>query len=119
VKLEGQVAEFGSAYVEGAVHAWHPTRQTNVNLRFRNLQVPKYSPYTVDFAGRKIAGGTMDLDLDYTVKDKQLDGKNKLVLQDLKLGKKMASSDAMDLPLDLAIALLQDSDGVIALSLYQ
>jgi hypothetical protein len=117
VKLEGQVAEFGSAYVEGAVHAWHPTRQTNVNLRFRNLQVPKYSPYTVDFAGRKIGGGTMDLDLDYTVKDKQLDGKNKLVLQDLKLGKKMASSDAMDLPLDLAIALLQDSDGVIALSL--
>lgn len=117
VKLEGQVAEFGLAHVEGAVHAWHPTRQTNVHLRFRNLQVPEYSPYTVDFAGRKIAGGTMDLDLDYTVKDKQLDGQNKLVLRDLKLGEKMASSDAMDLPLDLAIALLQDSDGVIDLNL--
>jgi hypothetical protein len=117
VKLEGQVAEFGLAHVEGAVHAWHPTRQTNVHLRFRNLQVPEYSPYTVNFAGRKIAGGTMDLDLDYTVKDKQLDGQNNLVLRDLKLGEKMASSDAMDLPLDLAIALLQDSDGIIELSL--
>jgi hypothetical protein len=117
VKLEGQVAEFGLAHVEGAVHAWHPTRQTNVNLRFRNLQVPEYSPYTVDFAGRKIASGTMDLDLNYTIKDKQLDGQNNLVLRDLKLGEKMASSDAMDLPLDLAIALLQDSDGVIELTL--
>jgi hypothetical protein len=117
VKLEGQVAEFGLAHVEGAVHAWHPTRQTNVHLRFRNLQVPEYSPYTVDFAGRKIAGGAMDLDLDYTVTASQLDGQNKLVLRDLKLGEKMASSDAMDLPLDLAIALLQDSDGVIGLNL--
>ncbi|NMT64967.1 DUF748 domain-containing protein [Marinobacter orientalis] len=117
VKLEGQVAEFGLAHVEGAVHAWHPTRQTNLHLRFRNLRIPEYSPYTVDFAGRKIAGGTMDLDLDYTVKDRQLEGQNNLVLHDLKLGEKMASSDAMDLPLDLAIALLQDSDGVIDLTL--
>jgi hypothetical protein len=117
VKLEGTVAEFGLAHVDGAVHAWHPMRQTNLHLRFRNLKVPKYSPYTVNFSGRKIAGGTMDLDLDYTVKDKQLDGQNNLVLHHLKLGEKMASSDAMDLPLDLAIALLEDSDGVIELSL--
>lgn len=117
VKLEGEVAEYGSARVDGSVHAWHPTRQTNINLSFRNLQIPEYSPYTVNFAGRKIAGGTMDLDLDYTVNDDQLDGQNNLLLHDLKLGEKMASSDAMDLPLDLAIALLQDSEGVIDLTL--
>ncbi|MGM0430137.1 MAG: DUF748 domain-containing protein [Pseudomonadota bacterium] len=117
VKLEGKVAEYGSARADGSVHAWHPTRQTNINLSFRNLQIPEYSPYTVNFAGRKIAGGTMDLDLDYSVNDNQLDGKNNLLLHDLKLGEKMASSDAMDLPLDLAIALLQDSDGIIDLTL--
>lgn len=117
VELEGQVAEYGLARVAGAVHAWHPTRDTRVQLNFRNLQIPEYSPYTVRFAGRKIAGGTMDLDLDYTVKDKQLDGHNNLVLHDLKLGEKMAASNAMDLPLDLAIALLEDNDGVIDLDL--
>ncbi|WP_224797175.1 DUF748 domain-containing protein [Idiomarina abyssalis] len=117
INLEGEVAEYGSARVDGSVHAWHPTRQTNINLSFRNLQIPEYSPYTVNFAGRKIAGGTMDLDLDYSVTDNQLDGENNLLLHDLKLGEKMASSEAMDLPLDLAIALLQDSDGVIDLTL--
>ncbi len=116
-KLEGQVADFGLAQLEGAVRAWQPMRQTNLHLTFRNLQIPEYSPYTVDFAGRKIAGGTMDVDLDYTIEERQLEGQNNLVLQDLKLGEKMASSDAMDLPLDLAIALLQDSDGVINLTL--
>ncbi|MDV6317192.1 DUF748 domain-containing protein [Idiomarina sp. HP20-50] len=117
VTLEGEVAQYGLAQVNGAIHAWHPTRQTNVHLRFRNLQVPEYSPYTVDFAGRKIADGTMDLDLDYIIDNKKLDGKNNLVLHDLKLGEKVESSNAMDLPLDLAIALLQDSDGVIDLTL--
>ncbi|MBP58712.1 MULTISPECIES: DUF748 domain-containing protein [Idiomarina] len=117
INLEGEVAEYGSARVDGSVHAWHPTRQTNINLSFRNLQIPEYSPYTVNFAGRKIAGGTMDLDLDYSITDNQLDGENNLLLHDLKLGEKMASSEAMDLPLDLAIALLQDSDGVIDLTL--
>ncbi|MGM0525813.1 MAG: DUF748 domain-containing protein [Pseudomonadota bacterium] len=117
IKLEGEVADYGLAQVDGAVHAWHPMRQTNVQLRFRNLQIPEYSPYTVNFAGRKIAGGTMDLDLDYKVENNRLDGENKLLLHDLKLGEKMASSDAMDLPLDLAIALLQDNDGVIDLTL--
>ncbi len=58
-------------------------------------QVAEYSPYTVDFAGRKIAGGTMDLDLDYTIESRQLDGQNNLVLHDLKLGEKMASSDGV------------------------
>ena len=117
VELEGEVAEYGLAQVNGTVHAWHPTRQTSINVRFRNLQIPEYSPYTVNFAGRKIAAGTMDIDLDYTVNKTKLDGQNNLVLHDLKLGEKMESSDAMDLPLDLAIALLQDSDGVIDLNL--
>ncbi|MFC0446107.1 DUF748 domain-containing protein [Pseudidiomarina halophila] len=117
VQLEGEVAEYGLVSIDGAVHAWHPTRQTNVQLSFRNLQIPEYSPYTVNFAGRKIAGGTMDLDLDYSIDENQLDGSNNVVLHDLKLGEKMASSDAMDLPLNLAIALLQDSNGVIDLTL--
>ena len=117
VELEGQVADYGLTRVDGRIHAWHPMRDTSLKLRFRNIQIPEYSPYTVRFAGRRIAGGTMDLDLDYTISDKQLDGRNNLVLRNLKLGDRMASSDAMDLPLDLAIALLKDSDGVIDLDL--
>lgn len=117
VELEGEVAEFGLAHVKGRIQAWNPMRETKLNLKFRNLQIPEYSPYTVEFAGRKIAEGVMDLDLDYTIQDNQLDGENNIVLHDLKLGEKMESGDAMDLPLNLAIALLKDSDGVIDLAL--
>lgn len=117
LELEGEVEDYGRASAEGTVHAWQPMRQTKITLTFRNIKVPEYSPYTADFAGRAIAGGTMDLDLEYTIDEKQLDGENNLVLRDLELGEQVESSDAMDLPLNLAIALLEDSDGVIDITL--
>lgn len=117
VELEGRVEDHGLVSISGDVHAWQPMRETDLALTFRNLRIPEYSAYTVRFAGRRIAAGTMDLDLDYTITDRQLDGSNKLVLRDLELGERMDSPDAMDLPLDMAIALLKGPNGVIDLDL--
>jgi hypothetical protein len=117
VELEGRVDDYGLARIGGTFHAWQPMRKTNLKLIFRNLQIPEYSPYTVRFAGRRIASGTMDLDLDYTITDRQLDGSNNLVLQNLELGERMEAPDAMDLPLDMAMALLKDENGVIGIDL--
>lgn len=113
VQLEGQVGEHGLARVEGAINAWQPMRDTNLTVTFRNLTVADYSPYTVAFAGRRIAGGRMDLDLGYTLANGRLEGRNNIVLRDLELGEKVEHPGAMDLPLGLAVGLLKDSDGVI------
>jgi hypothetical protein len=117
VQLEGQVGEHGLARTEGTIHAWQPMRDTNVTLTFRNLVVPGYSPYTLAFAGRRIAKGRMDLDLGYRIADGKLEGRNAVVLHDLELGEKVESPGAMDLPLSLAVALLKDSEGVIEMEI--
>jgi hypothetical protein len=117
VQLEGQVGEHGLARIEGTINAWQPMRDTTVMLTFRNLVVPDYSPYTVAFAGRRIAEGRMDLDLGYRVADGKLEGSNAIVLHDLELGEKVESPSAMDLSLSLAVALLKDSEGVIQMDI--
>ncbi|MFI9655127.1 DUF748 domain-containing protein [Guyparkeria sp. GHLCS8-2] len=117
VQLEGQVGEHGLARIEGTIHAWQPMRDTNVTLTFRNLVVPDYSPYTVAFAGRRIAEGRMDLDLGYRLVDGKLAGSNAIVLHDLELGEEVESPGAMDLPLSLAVALLKDSEGMIKMDI--
>lgn len=94
-----------------------PTLQSNISLTFRNIRIPEYSPYTAEFAGRTIAGGIMDLDLDYIIENRQLDGENNLVVRGIELGEKIDEDAIPDWPLNLAIALLEDSDGVIELSL--
>ena len=71
------------------------------------------SPYVVKFAGYRVAAGRLSLDLQYRIKDSKMVGTNKVVLNQMALGEKVDSPDALDLPLELAIAIPQDSKGVI------
>ena len=73
------------------------------------------SPYTMKFAGYKIAQGKLSVDLRYQVRNGQLEGTNQIVIDNLTLGERVDSPDALKLPLELAIAILKDSDGRIDL----
>src|SRR5207237_7687225 len=84
---------------------------------FRNVPMPTLSPYSATFAGRRIVAGTMNLDLQYKIDRSELLGDNKVVLQRLKLGERVESPGAMKLPLDLAIAILSDTEGRIDIAL--
>jgi hypothetical protein len=74
--------------------------------------MPPFSPYSATFAGRKIATGKLSLDLEYKINDGALAGDNKILLEKFTLGEPVDSPDALDLPLDLAVALLTDSQGI-------
>jgi hypothetical protein len=117
VELDGKVDEYGSASIRGSIQPFHATDFTDLKLAFRNLEMNRLTPYSGKFAGRRIDSGKMSVDLEYNIKNRQLSGKNKFVINKLKLGEHVDSPDAVNLPLDLAIALLEDSDGVIDLDL--
>jgi hypothetical protein len=117
VSLEGKVDEFGLVRVTGHATPVDPSANTDIKVVFENVQMPKFSAYTVPFAGRKIASGHLDLDLGYKVTASALEGENKVVLRDFELGDKVDHPDAMSLPLGLAVALLKDPDGRINIDL--
>jgi len=117
VELDGRVDEFGSARVRGTVQPFRATEFTDLTLAFRDLEMAILTPYSGKFAGRRIDSGTLSVDLEYKIKQRQLAGENKFIVNKLKLGERVDSPDAMNLPLDLAIALLQDSNGLIDLDL--
>ncbi|MFT7414765.1 MAG: hypothetical protein ACI9FO_001426 [Methylophagaceae bacterium] len=117
IALEGQVDEFGLVEINGSMNPLNITHQTKINLAFTNLDLPRVSPYTIKFAGREIAEGRGDIELTYEVINNELNATNKIVIRDIRLGEPVASPDALALPLDLAISLLKNSDGVIELSI--
>ena len=117
LKLQGQVNQYGSAQITGTASLFEPTHATDVSLEFSNLELARVSPYSAQFAGRKIDKGKLDLDLQYTVKQGKLNAKNDIVLSDLQLGDKIDNPTATSLPLGLAVALLKDSKGVIDIKL--
>jgi len=117
VELDGKVDEYGSARISGSIQPFHASDFTDLKLTFRNLEMNRLTPYSGKFAGRRIESGKMSVDLEYNIKNRQLSGENKFVINRLKLGEHVDSPDAVNLPLDLAIALLEDSDGNIDLNL--
>lgn len=117
VKLDGRVDEFGLMKVDGALSPFNPKVFTDIAVVFRNVPMSTLTPYSVTFAGRRIVAGTMDLDLGYKIERSALVGENKVVLTKLQLGERIDSPGATRLPLDLAIAILSDSEGRIDIAL--
>lgn len=117
LELDGKVDEYGAAKIRGALQPFKATQFTDVKLAFTNLEMNRLTPYSGKFAGRRIDSGKLSVDLEYKIKQRQLAGENKFVINKLVLGERVESKDAADLPLDLAIAILEDSDGVIDLDL--
>lgn len=114
--LTGNVNEFGSTTITGELQPFSIEQQTEIDMEFVNIDTSSLTPYTAKFAGRKIKSGRLSLTISYKVKDGKLDGNNNIVLKSLLLGDRVESPDAMDLPLDMAISLLEDSDGKIDLN---
>lgn len=117
INLEGQVDEYGLARISGSLNVFDPINHTDMTLKFRNLMMSNLSPYTVEFAGRAINKGKLDLELVYAIDKGLLNGTNKVDLSDLELGNKVDHPDAASLPLGLAVSLLKDADGVIKVDL--
>jgi hypothetical protein len=117
ISLEGQVDENGLARIDGSIGVLDPIKHTDITLEFRNLLMSRFTPYTVQFAGREIDQGKMDLDLRYAIDQGRLNGQNKVVLSELVLGDEVDHPDAASLPLNLAVALLTDASGVIDVDL--
>jgi len=117
LKLEGQVDKYGYSKITGIVDINDIKLLTDTNLIFKNIAIKNFTPYSGKFVGRKIESGKLNLDLRYNIKKSDLKAKNTIVISDIKLGEQVQSEDAVNLPLELAIALLEDTDGVIQIDL--
>ncbi len=117
LELDGEVDEFGLARAVGQADFFNPTDFMDIKVVFRNVDMTHLTPYSATFAGRRINSGKLSLELEYKIKQRQLQGENRIVIDRLVLGERVESATAKDLPLDLAIAILSDSDGRIELGL--
>ena len=115
IKLNGVIEKYGLANIEAKTILSNFKNKTDVSVKFENLDVKSFSPYSGKFIGQKISDGRLWLDLNYNISNAQLSSTNNIKLKDLTLGEDVNSTDAMSLPVGLAIALLEDSDGLIDL----
>ena len=113
VDLKGSAYDIAPVDIAGEISPY--LGNYDVSLKFDGLPMPLVTPYMVQFAGYKIEKGKLTLGLKYQVEKGKLQASNSILIDQLELGEKVDNPDAVSLPLELAIALLKDSDGKIKL----
>ncbi len=111
--LDGVLAESGSLHGKGKISFDDPRRNNDVTLNFKNIPLNAFNPAVMTFAGYQIASGRVNLNLHYSAKAAELKGSNQIVIKKIQLGDEVADFQGKKLPLGLAIALLEDSDDTI------
>jgi hypothetical protein len=113
VELKGSLDGYAPVVLAGTLRPFAEKPFIDLGLSFDGVDLVRLTPYSGTYAGYAIDRGILNLDLHYALDDNRLNGENSVVIQQLKLGEKIDSDVAVDLPLELALALLTDMNGVI------
>jgi Domain of Unknown Function (DUF748) len=116
--LRGRAEGTAALEIDGKLNPLAQPLALDIQGRVRNLELPPLSPYTVKYAGYGIERGKLSVDVAYKIEPNgQLTASNQIILNQLSFGDRVAGSDAPNLPVKLAVALLADRNGVIDINL--
>lgn len=117
VEIAGKVDRYAPVSIKGSLTPFDPLERLDITTQFKQVELTTLTPYSGKFAGYRIRKGRLNLDLHYRIVKGQLQAENSVVVEQLQLGEKVDSPNAVDLPVRLAVALLKDPEGKIAIQL--
>ncbi len=117
IELDGEVDRYAPARVEGELNILAAQSYLDIGANFHNIELTSFTPYSGKFAGYRIDKGKLTIETKYHVENRRLTANHKFTINQLQLGERVDSPDAVSLPLKLAVALLKDRNGVIDVDL--
>lgn len=117
VALKGRVGGNASVEFDGTIGTLGTEETSDLKLVMKDVSLPALSPYFGRYLGYSVDSGKLDLDLDYEITGSRIKASNRVVMDRLGLGQAVASDQAVNAPVKLGLALLQDSKGVIEVNL--
>lgn len=116
--LRGRAEGTAALEIVGQLNPLAQPLALDIQGKVRDLELPPLSPYSAKYAGYGIDRGKLSVDVKYSIApDGQLNASNQIVLNQLAFGNRIEGSDAPNLPVKLAVALLADRNGVIDINL--
>ncbi|VAW44008.1 hypothetical protein MNBD_GAMMA02-1277, partial [hydrothermal vent metagenome] len=117
VNIKGKFNQFSPLSIQGKINPLSSDAYTDLKVTIEDLDLLAFSPYSAKFVAFPINGGKLNIELEYSLNQHELRGKNKLLFKQFKLGDKTPAPDAINLPLKLAVALLSDMNGEMKINL--
>lgn len=103
--------------VTGTIKPFKDDLRVDINFKFDNMDLSTLTPYSGAFAGYKIEKGKLFVNTTTKIAGKELSSMTHLTVEQFNFGDSVDSDRAMKLPFKLAVSLLKDRKGTIALDL--
>ena len=105
VKLSGEVLPLTDA------------ASAKLSFALTNLSLPGFSGYASEYIGREISRGKLNFTADYAVENHLLQAKNHIELIKVRLGRRVDSEQATNMPVGLGLALLKNPKGEVIIDM--
>ncbi len=117
VALSGTLNRYASVRIDGSVNPLATDAYTDLRISAKNVGMTAFAPYSGKFLGYLIDKGKLFLDISYKVEKGRLTARNQIRMDQLSFGDRTESSEATNLPVALALALLKNPAGEINIDL--
>lgn len=99
--------------IGGTVHPLKQELSLDLRADVRGMELSQLSAYADKYVGYGIEKGKLTFEVAYQLENRQLKAENRLVLDQLTFGQESSNPNATRMPVQLAVALLSDRNGVI------
>jgi len=108
----------GRIEIQGQLKPFVQPLQMETVFSLNDYAMRALTPYVGKYTGRAVKeGGTLNIKVDYRIAENKLVAAHRLFIQKFDFGEKVESKDALPLPFGLALALLEDPQNRITISL--
>jgi hypothetical protein len=113
IDIRGAVDKTAPLKIVGKMDTFGSELFLDIKATAKGIDMPTFSPYSGKYVGYTIEKGKLSVDIHYHVEKGELRAENNVFLDQLTLGEKIESPDALSIPVKLALAVLQNSEGEI------
>ena len=117
IKLDAVANSAAAIKIEGKANILAKKISGEIEVTAQDVSMTRFSTYAERYLGYMIQKGKLDLHMKYFIADNKLSAENKIFLNHFTLGDTVESTDAINLPVGIAVALLKDRNGDIHLDL--
>lgn len=117
VELSGKIDDDAPLLISGNLNPLSSPIFLDIKASASDVELNSLTPYAAKYAGYAIEKGKLSMQASYRVENDKLQAENALRLDQLTFGERIDNPDATKLPVLLAVALLRDNNGQIAINL--
>ncbi|MGD9252126.1 MAG: DUF748 domain-containing protein, partial [Desulfobacterales bacterium] len=117
VDIQGRLQGHAPVTIRGEIDPLAAEMYANLKLDFQQVDLTAASPYAGRYVGRTISQGKLSIKTRYHIANRALKADHDIFIDQFDFGASVDSPDDLDLPVDLAVALLKDRRGKIHIDL--